>query len=81
MSKRILLIAMMCCVNILLHAQQAVGQWQLYPTKSTVAGIVYESNGDEVYYMSGSNLFSYDKMDFSHIRFFIFFKVFVEIQK
>lgn len=61
MSKRILLIAMMCCVNILLHAQQAVGQWQLYPTKSTVAGIVYESNGDEVYYMSGSNLFSYDK--------------------
>ena len=46
---------------ITIYAQQGMGQWQLFPTKSSSAGIVYESNGDMVYYISGSNLFSYDK--------------------
>ena len=62
MIKRILtLVVIMCSVSILMLAQQAVGQWNLYPTKSTQSGIIYESVGDEVYYMSGSNIFSYDK--------------------
>lgn len=51
----------MCCVTVLLQAQQAVGQWQLYPTKSAQSGVVYESVYDDVYYISGENLFSYDK--------------------
>lgn len=51
----------MCCVTVLLQAQQAVGQWHLYPTKSAQSGIIYESVYDEVYYISGENLFSYDK--------------------
>ena len=61
MIKRLLIIAMVCCVNIVLQAQLAVGQWQLFPTKSSEAGIIYESIHDEVYYLSGNNLFSYDK--------------------
>lgn len=51
----------MLCSAVLVQAQQAVGQWQLYPSKSTTPGVIYESTGDEVYYMSGSNLFSFDK--------------------
>lgn len=60
MIKKLLLVVMLCSA-VLVQAQQAVGQWQIYPTKSTTPGIVYESTGDEVYYMSGTNLFSYDK--------------------
>ena len=61
MIKKLFAVAVMCCVAVLLHAQQGVGQWQLYPTKSAQSGIIYESVYDEVYYISGDNLFSYDK--------------------
>ncbi len=61
MKKILLAIVVMCSVTVIAHAQQAVGQWKLYPTKSTQSGIIYESVDDEVYYMSGSNVFSYDK--------------------
>ena len=62
MIKKLLSVIIMCCVTVLLHAQQAVGQWQLYPTKSAASGVIYESVYDEVYYISGDNLFSYDKV-------------------
>ncbi len=52
---------MLCCV-VTMQAQQAVGQWELYPNKSSNPGIIYESNGDEVFYISGTNLFSYNKI-------------------
>lgn len=61
MVKKILLIVMLCWV-VSVQAQQAVGQWEVYPSKSTVAGAVYESTGEEVYYISGNNLFSYNKV-------------------
>lgn len=60
MAKKIMFVVMLCSA-VLVQAQQAVGQWQLYPSKSTTPGVIYESTGDEVYYMSGSNLFSFDK--------------------
>ena len=61
MIKKILTVSVLCCVTLLLQAQQAVGQWQLYPTKSAQSGIIYESLYDEVFYISGGNIFSYDK--------------------
>lgn len=60
MIKKLLFITVMCVVTIMSQAQ-AMGQWQLYPSKSSSAGIVYEGTGDCVYYVSGSNIFSYDK--------------------
>lgn len=60
MIKRLLFIAFLCSA-VLVQAQQGVGQWKLYPTKSTTSGHIYESTGDEVFYISGTNLFSYDK--------------------
>lgn len=62
MIKKLLLLIAITCVSLLLQAQQVEGVWKLYPTKSSTAGVIYESIGDEVYYMSGSNLFSYDKV-------------------
>ena len=46
MIKKLLLVVMLCSA-VLVQAQPAVGQWQIYPTKSTTPGIVYESTGDE----------------------------------
>lgn len=59
MIKKLLFIAVLLgCVSV--QAQQ-VSNWKLHPTKSTTPGIVLESMSDMVYYMSGSNLFFYDK--------------------
>lgn len=60
MIKKLLFIAVLCSA-VSVQAQQAVGQWKLYPTKSTTPGVIYESTGDEVFYISGANLFSFDK--------------------
>lgn len=60
MLRNLLTIAILLC-TIAVQAQHAVGQWQVYPTKSTTSGVVYESKTDIVYYISGSNLFYYDK--------------------
>ena len=65
MRKKILVLSIiMCCAALLSQAQQAVGQWQLYPTKISTAGTIYEGVDDEVYYLSGNNLFSYNKNTF-----------------
>lgn len=62
MAKRLFFVIILSlCWNAILHAQVAVGQWQIYPAKSTSPGVVYDTSEDMVYYMSGTNLFSYDK--------------------
>ena len=61
MKKIILFAIVVACVSFIAKAQQVEGLWSFYPTKASTAGIVYESIGDEVFYMSGSNLFSYEK--------------------
>lgn len=42
-------------------SQPAVGQWEVYPTRSTEANVIFDTGDDLVYFMSGNNLFSYDK--------------------
>ena len=61
MKKNILFAIVLSCVCFIMKAQQVEGLWSFYPTKSSTAGIIYESIGDEVFYISGSNLFSYEK--------------------
>ncbi len=58
--RNLLTIILLCC-SAVVQAQHAVGQWQVYPTKSTTPGLVYEGISDIVYYISGTNLFYYDK--------------------
>lgn len=60
-KKLFLVIILSLCWTMISHAQVAVGQWQIYPAKSASAGMVYDTPDDIVYYMSGTNLFSYDK--------------------
>lgn len=58
--RNLLTIIILCC-TVSVQAQHAVGQWQVYPTKSTTPGAIFETVSDIVYYMSGTNLFYYDK--------------------
>lgn len=60
-KKLFFVIILSLCWNAVLYAQVAIGQWQVYPAKSTVPGVVYDTSEDMVYYVSGTNLFSYDK--------------------
>ncbi len=60
MIKKLLFIFLFLGTIISTQAQLAVGEWQVFPTKSTTPGIIYDTD-DIVYYMSGASLFSYDK--------------------
>ncbi len=61
MVKKLFIIVMLCWA-VMLQAQPPVGQWQTYPTWSTTPGKIFDTADDVVYYMSGINLYSYDKV-------------------
>lgn len=56
-------VLLLLLTSIIFHSwsQPPVGQWEVYPTRSTTASVVFDSGDDLVYFMSGNNLFSYDK--------------------
>lgn len=61
LRKIVVLFFLLTSISFYSWSQPSVGQWEVYPTRSTEASVIFDSGDDLVYYMSGNNLFSYDQ--------------------